>query len=137
VFRAGEPAELAFAIDVPKGWHIYAPEPGDAGLPTRVTLSLPVAWEAGPPRFPEARRFDEPGGIVTFGYTGDVAVSVPIRLGSGSVAGPAAVGAEVRWLACRERCVPGSAQLAARVPVESASQSAEGSAGTPGGGDSP
>ena len=94
------------------GWHIYAEQPGDAGLPTQVRWSSPVAVVFEPLRWPHPEQFVDPGNITTFGYTGSTVLSstlhgTPSKVLSASVP----VHADVRWLACKEVCVPGSATL--------------------------
>src|ERR1700722_15895266 len=66
--QAGKPFWLGVRLTIDPGWHVYWKNPGDAGLPTRVTFTLPNGFSAGPLRFPTPHRFDQPGNIVAFGY---------------------------------------------------------------------
>lgn len=98
-------------------WHTYWINPGDSGLPTKITWHTPAGIEAGAIAWPAPRRF-EVGGLYNFGYTGDVVLPVPVQVGSGVKPGTTArLSADVRWLVCREQCVPGKTTLRLDLPV--------------------
>jgi DsbC/DsbD-like thiol-disulfide interchange protein len=105
-----------------EGWHIYWKSPGEAGLATEVTFTLPKGFQAGPLRWPAPTRFSQPGDIVGFGYSKaaflTARVKAPSKLPEG---GQIPVTAEVSWLECEKRCVPGHARLAMSLPVARAS----------------
>jgi thiol:disulfide interchange protein len=115
--RPGTPFLALVRLSVEEGWHVYAPEPGDAGLPTTLVWELPEGFTAGPLRWPTPRRFEE-SGLVTRGYAGELLlvaeITPPADLRPGT---DVAIGARVAWLACRQECIPGEADLAATVPV--------------------
>ena len=103
------------------GWHIYAEEPGDAGLPTKIAWSGPSGVVFGPLPWPPAQQFVDPGDIRTFGYTGTVVLSSAMTLEpTAAPANPLSLRAHVEWLACKEICVPGSADLKLNLPVSAA-----------------
>jgi thiol:disulfide interchange protein DsbD len=105
-------------FDLKDAWHIYAADPGDAGLPTRVRWKLPEGIATGPLMWPTPRRFREPGNLVTFGYTGTVVVSSRITVEAELESGQTLpIRANVEWLACKELCIPGRAQLELALPV--------------------
>jgi thiol:disulfide interchange protein DsbD len=98
-------------------WHSYWINPGDSGLPTRLAWTLPQGWRAGDVAWPAPTRF-EVGGLYNFGYDGDVLLPVPLEVPVDAVPGTIArLGVEVRWLVCREECVPGKATLALDAPI--------------------
>ena len=70
--QPGKPFWLGVHITIDPGWHVYWKNPGDAGLPTSATLSLPDGFTAGPLEFPTPSRFEQPGDIVVFGYENSV-----------------------------------------------------------------
>jgi thiol:disulfide interchange protein DsbD len=115
--RPGSPFLALVRLAMDEGWHVYAPEPGDSGLPTTVSWDLPAGFTAGPLRWPTPRRFEE-SGLVTRGYEGELLlvaeITPPADLPPGSTV---TVRARVAWLACRQECLPGEAFLAATVPV--------------------
>ncbi|MGD0462301.1 MAG: protein-disulfide reductase DsbD domain-containing protein [Tepidisphaeraceae bacterium] len=106
--QAGKPFWLGVRLSIDPGWHVYWKNPGDAGLPTRVTYTLPDGFSAGPLQFPTPLRYDQPGNIVAFGYENSVLlltrVTPPANL-------PADFQGEFRaavsWLVCSNVCIQG------------------------------
>ena len=113
--RAGEPFWVGIRMRMSPGWHVNWRNPGDAGLAPTVTWRLPDGFEAGEVQWPYPDRFDLPE-LRIFGYGGEVCLLVRI---DPPHAAPQAVTLEARveWLACREACVPGGADLALELPV--------------------
>ncbi len=109
------------------GWHTYWRYAGDAGLPTRIEWTLPAGFTAGPIEWPLPGRQEEPGGIETYAYPGDVLLPVEIHAPADLKAGAQVeLKAHASWLVCKEICVPGKADLAVSLPVETASHAANG-----------
>ena len=46
--RPGQPFRVGLQMKIDSGWHTYWKNPGDAGLPTRLTWTLPEGFAAGP-----------------------------------------------------------------------------------------
>ena len=112
----GGKTRLAVVLDITPEWHIYAPNPGDAGLPTEVRWNGPEGATFGPIAWPTPQQFLDPGDIKTFGYTGQlVLVSELIAPSAGETELP--VRATVTWLSCKDICIPGNAQLELILPV--------------------
>jgi thiol:disulfide interchange protein DsbD len=102
------------------GWHIYAQDPGDAGLPTRIKWSATEPAVIGPMSWPLPQEFLDPGDIRTFGYADSVILSSPLTLPAGPTSRAGAsihIRAEVSWLACQEICIPGGTTLELDLPV--------------------
>ena len=98
-------------------WHSYWINPGDSGLPTRLTWRLPAGWRAGDIAWPAPTRF-EVGGLYNFGYDGDVLLPVPVDVPADARIGDTVtLAVEARWLVCREECVPGKATLHIERPI--------------------
>ena len=97
------------------GWHVYWKNSGDAGFPTEIEwTSSEVAF--GALRFPAPEVFLESGGVVrTFGYTGEVLLFTHAELPQGETE-LIRIRAQVRFLACKERCIPGEIRLEAALP---------------------
>lgn len=112
--RPGEAVDLGIAFRLDPGWHIYAKDPGDAGLPTEVVWTLPEGARVEPLVYPPHRTFDE-AGLTTFGYA-DRAVFTA-RAVSPADDTPFPVRARVSWLICKEICIPGQADLDLVLPV--------------------
>jgi thiol:disulfide interchange protein DsbD len=97
---------LALVFDIEPGWHIYWLNPGDTGMATTATLT-PALDEA---RFPGPERFvDAETEFVTYGYAGRTALF--FELPSAGTEG-LTFNASAKWLACRERCVFQTAEVA-------------------------
>lgn len=112
----GAELRLGVVLEMAPEWHVYWVNPGDAGLATEVELGLPEGWSAGSLQWPTPVGFPSPGGIQSYGYGDEVVLTAPVRLPV-SVTAPATVRATVSWLACRDRCELGGAELELALPV--------------------
>jgi thiol:disulfide interchange protein/DsbC/DsbD-like thiol-disulfide interchange protein len=92
------------------GWHIYWKNPGDAGLPTQVSWTLPRGITAGPMQFPAPKRLPL-GPLMDFGYEKEVLFPLKLHVANSVKGGSVTLHAKVDWLVCRERCIPGKAEL--------------------------
>ncbi len=101
-----------------RGWHIYWSNPGDAGLPPTATWMLPAGVRAGSFKWPVPERLVE-SGVESNVYTRAATLLVPVAVGAGVRAGPATIGAELRWLVCANVCIPGRGHVAATLRVGS------------------
>ncbi|MGI4951836.1 MAG: protein-disulfide reductase DsbD domain-containing protein, partial [Janthinobacterium lividum] len=99
--RAGQPLRLGLRMRLAPGWHTYWRNPGDAGVPPELTLTLPAGATAGDLQWPTPVRLSE-GPLMTYGYTGEVLLPVVVTPG----AGPLHVEASATWLVCEHICVP-------------------------------
>jgi DsbC/DsbD-like thiol-disulfide interchange protein len=98
-------------------WHTYWINPGDSGLPTKLTWRLPADIKAGEIAWPAPQRFNV-GGLFNFGYSGDVVLPVPLAVAADAKPGTSAqISVEARWLVCREECIPGKKTLKLSLPV--------------------
>ena len=48
----GVPFHVGIRMKIRRGWHIYWKNPGDSGLPPRITWTLPKGFVAGPIEWP-------------------------------------------------------------------------------------
>ena len=116
--QPGGKTRVGVSFKLEEGWHIYAKEPGDAGLPTKIAWSGPRGVTFGPLVWPAPQQFIDPGDIKTFGYSGAVVLVSQMTVSPKAKAGePVRVAAKVEWLACKEICLPGSARLELALPV--------------------
>ena len=113
---AGESFVLGVLLEPEAGWHVYWRNPGEAGLATEIVYDLPVGFEVGELQWPVPVSFDQPGGIAGFGYEEPVMlvakIIAPDRMG---VSVPVTVSAS--WLACKDVCILGSAELKGELPL--------------------
>jgi thiol:disulfide interchange protein DsbD len=112
----GQQFRVAARFKIDPGWHIYGTDPGDSGLPTRVTWTAPAGFDVGPTQYPPAARFESPGKIVTFGYERSVVLISTVRPPAQLATG-VPLRARLSWLACKEECIPEKRDLALAMPV--------------------
>jgi DsbC/DsbD-like thiol-disulfide interchange protein len=113
----GQPFTLGLRLLHAPGWHSYWAVPGDSGLPTRLTWSLPPGFRAGPIQWPAPHRLPI-GPLVDYGYEGDTLLLTDLRAAPDLPLG-SDVRIEVRaqWLMCHDVCIPGSKDLSVTLPV--------------------
>jgi len=110
--QPSKPFWLGVRLTVDPTWHVYWKNPGDAGLPTRVKFTLPEGFTAGALQFPTPQRFEQPGGIVAFGYENSVMLLTQITPPANLPADfQQNFHAAVSWLVCSNVCVPGKANV--------------------------
>ena len=105
----GKTVSAIVILDIQSGWHIYASDPGDVGMPTRLWFdgrharSLEVFW----PKFRE--EFDKIGGKVLKSniYEGTVAFPIVFKV-SGKYD---SVPLSVSFAVCGESCIPKKVSL--------------------------
>jgi len=118
-------AGLLFRMD--PGWHIYWKNPGDSGEPPKINWTLPDGFHEGAIRWPTPKRLGH-GSVVDYGYEGQVlliaTIEGPIR-SEGVKLEEVPLTADVKYLVCREICIPAKAHLTLSVPA-GASSSTEG-----------
>jgi DsbC/DsbD-like thiol-disulfide interchange protein len=116
VLEAGRVVSIGVLFDLQPGWHIYWVNPGDAGDPPRIQWELPAGFRAGDIRWPTPLRLTS-GTLVDYGYEGLVLLPVPLHVPAGYEAGkPATLAADIRYVVCRQVCVPGRARLTLSLP---------------------
>jgi thiol:disulfide interchange protein/DsbC/DsbD-like thiol-disulfide interchange protein len=108
---------VALRLKMEKHWHTYWRNPGDSGLPTRITWTLPQGFSAGPIQWPAPRRINV-GPLTNFGYEGEILLLTDIQVPANLVAGSAVpITARADWLVCEEICIPGDATFSFMLPV--------------------
>jgi DsbC/DsbD-like thiol-disulfide interchange protein len=118
-------AGLLFHLD--PGWHIYWQNAGDSGEPPRIIWNLPAGYSAGPIEWPAPKRLGS-GSIVDYGYEDQVLLMAPIRspMSSDSNAPQnVQIVADVKYVICREICIPGIARLVLALPLTNTGQARE------------
>jgi DsbC/DsbD-like thiol-disulfide interchange protein len=110
-------AGLLFNLD--PGWHIYWKNPGDSGEPPKIQWTLPDGFHEGPIRWPTPKRLGH-GSVVDYGYEGQVlliaTIEGPVR-SDGMKLREIPLTADVRYVVCREICIPAKAHLTLTVPA--------------------
>ena len=100
------------------GWHIYASNPGDSGLPPSVDWKLPPGFSASALQFPFPHKILAPP-LVSYGYTDETILLTQITPPSTWPKGKSfTLRAQLDWLVCKEACLPGSATLSLTLPAK-------------------
>ncbi len=112
----GERAWVGVRLILVPEWHVYWQSPGDSGLATTVVWTTPAGVTMGPLAWPLPVRFDD-AGVVGYGYRDEVVLLSELRVDRLAPGGSLSVSARVRWLACHDVCVSGSAMVDAQVRI--------------------
>jgi thiol:disulfide interchange protein len=115
----GQRLTLGLLLEHDPHWHTYWRNPGDSGLPTELTLTLPAGVVAGPIDWPHPQRFDV-AGIPNFAYDGRRLLPVTITVPADYAASTLPIRAKANWLVCEVECIPGKAEYAFDLPVAAA-----------------
>ena len=120
--QAGQTFWLGLKIDHAPDWHTYWQNPGDSGLPTRLSWQLPAGLQAGDIGWPLPKKIPI-GSLANYGYEGTVLLAVPIRVSTDFQApatGRLRIELLAEWLVCRQECIPQEGRLMLDLPVRSA-----------------
>ncbi len=109
---------LGVRFELEDGWHIYWQNPGDSGSAPVAQWTTPPQMRVGAFEWPAPERFDVDG-LVNYGYHGTVVLPVPVALAADAQAS-GTVTASLRWLVCKDMCVPGRATVAISLPLAEA-----------------
>jgi thiol:disulfide interchange protein DsbD len=109
--------QLGVHFILEKGWHIYWINPGDSGQPPSFKWHLPPDFSAGEIQWPRPERMQPSRSLADFGYHDEVLLPLTIHAPLGIVSQALEFGAEVKWLICREICIPEHADLHLTLPV--------------------
>lgn len=104
------------------GWHTYWQFSGDSGYPPSVEWKLPRNWKAESRGWPVPEKH-KLGPITNFVYSGEVLLPFNLEIPWGTpYGGTYTLRAKVDYLACKEVCIPGTAQVSLKLPVEVAAK---------------
>ncbi|MCW1883756.1 protein-disulfide reductase DsbD family protein [Luteolibacter flavescens] len=113
----GEPFRVALKITHAPHWHTYYVNPGQVGFPPSIEWELPEGATASDLQFPVPTlgfAADAP----FYGYDGETwfiqTITPPATLKAGETF---TLSGEASWLACKESCIPGDAELKLSLPV--------------------
>lgn len=115
--QPGDTFTAAVRLTLDPGWHTYWVNPGEAGLPIRVTWSLPAGVTVSALHFPTPHLAPQPP-LMSYGYEREVLVLVDVSVAPNAVSsGPLRLSGKADWLACAEICLPASGDVALSVPM--------------------
>ena len=115
--RPGESFDVGIRLTTKPGWHTYWRNPGDSGLATEVSWTLPAGLTAGAIRWPTPERIPV-SHLVNYGYEHEVVLLVRMDAAATLAANTALpIRADVSYLVCERECIPGEASLSLVIPV--------------------
>lgn len=115
----GKPLWLGLKIEHAPHWHTYWKNPGDSGLPTTLSWTLPAGITAGDIQWPTPGRLPI-GPLMNYGYEGTLLLPVPLTVTTAPAGGSLEVKLRAEWLVCKDVCIPESGDFALRVPAQAA-----------------
>jgi DsbC/DsbD-like thiol-disulfide interchange protein len=117
---------LGLKFDLDPGWHIYWVNAGDSGEPPKVEWHMPQGFRASDIQWPYPERLKS-SSFVDYGYQDHVLLMVPVHAPLDLKVGErVSLEGHLRWVVCREVCIPARQDLALVLPSarrESASDS--------------
>ncbi|WP_173025487.1 protein-disulfide reductase DsbD [Acidovorax sp. SRB_14] len=115
----GEPLWLGLQITHQPDWHTYWKNPGDSGLPTQLTWTLPAGLDVGEIAWPEPQKIRIEH-LANYGYEGTVLLPVPLQVAStfqAPLSGTVDVRLHASWLVCKRECIPEEGDFTLQLPV--------------------
>jgi thiol:disulfide interchange protein/DsbC/DsbD-like thiol-disulfide interchange protein len=109
-FVPGQTFTVALRLVQDPGWHTYWRDPGDAGLATTLSFSLPQGVHAGALEWPKPKVFTSAGPLTCYGYEKTALLLVPITVDADYAADSLTLKAKATWLVCKDVCLPGKAE---------------------------
>ncbi len=116
---AGKPMWLGLKIEHQPHWHTYWKNPGDSGLPTQLSWSLPAGVQAGDIAWPAPKKLPV-GPLMNHGYENVVLLPVAVTVPPDFAQASLDVKLQAQWLVCKEICIPQEGSFALRVPSQAA-----------------
>jgi thiol:disulfide interchange protein/DsbC/DsbD-like thiol-disulfide interchange protein len=114
--QAGKSAWLGLAIAHNPEWHTYWKNPGDSGLPTTLSWTLPPGFAAGEIEWPTPHPLPL-GPLMNYGYTGQLLLPVQLTVPANFKGSTLEVSLHAEWLICKEICLPESGDFKLSIPV--------------------
>ena len=112
--KPGEPFWVGLRQTIRPKWHTYWKNPGESGLPTEITWTLPPGAKADPIVWPTPILF-EIGGIINYGFKDESMLLVRITPPA-DLAGPLKLEATANWLVCEDVCIPEEGKFELTLP---------------------
>lgn len=112
----GMPLWLGLSIEHQPHWHTYWKNPGDSGLPTTLSWTLPTGFTAGDISWPTPQHLPL-GPLLNYGYEGRVLLPVPVTVPAGYAGKTLDIKLHAEWLVCKEICLPESGDFLLTIPT--------------------
>jgi thiol:disulfide interchange protein DsbD len=114
--KPGDTILAAVRLQMDPGWHTYWKNPGASGMATTITWQLPPGISAGAIEWPLPEKLPADD-LTTYIYHDEAVLLVPLKLSADLKPGPLEIKADVSWLECEKACVPGEANVTAKIEI--------------------
>ncbi len=115
---AGQTFWLGLELVHQAHWHTYWRNPGDSGLPTQMSWTLPAGLSAQEMVWPLPKKISI-GSLTNYGYENKALLVVPIRVAADFKAtAPLKLQLKAQWLVCRQECIPQEGVFALSLPSQ-------------------
>ena len=119
--RPGQTFWVGLKLTHQPQWHTYWKNPGDSGLPTQLTWSLPSGFHTQELLWPTPSKLYV-SNLTNYGFEGSILLVTPVVTPAASLIGTNIdVGLHASWLVCKQECVPQEGDFQLKVPVKSSS----------------
>ncbi|MCC2973641.1 protein-disulfide reductase DsbD [Massilia sp. IC2-476] len=108
--KAGSSVWLGLRLEHQPHWHTYWRNPGDSGLPTTLSWTLPSGFAAGDIAWPTPKQLPL-GPLMNYGYDGDLLLPVRLTVPAGYAGGDLPLKLRADFLICEDVCIPEFAEL--------------------------
>ncbi len=117
--RPGETVWAGVHFQLADDWHTYWRYGGEAAQPPEISWELPEGVTAGEIQWPAPEKYSQQG-ILSYVYHHETVLLVPLSIEQ--ISGTVTLKAEVRWLECKEVCLPRNRAVTATLLVGDSSQ---------------
>jgi thiol:disulfide interchange protein/DsbC/DsbD-like thiol-disulfide interchange protein len=114
--KRGEKLTVALRQSITPGWHTYWQNPGDSGEPTTINWTLPEGVTAGPIEWPLPTAIPV-GPLMNYGYANQLLLLSDLTIPADYSGDSLRLSANVRWLVCKDICVPEETTVGLTLPL--------------------
>ncbi len=107
---------VGFKMQMATGWHTYWKNPGEAGYSTHVSWKLPEEVIKSEMSWPTPEKIYV-GDLVNYGFKDEVILISTIKIPPNYQSNTIQINALIKWLACKEICIPGEQKVSKEVKV--------------------
>jgi thiol:disulfide interchange protein DsbD len=114
----GQSTQLALHLRSEPGWHTYAKDPGESGLPTSIEWKNTLNAAVGEWLWPPSHKFSQAGLTVNV-FEGDTIILIPVAVKADAKSGETVqLAGTVSWLECDDKkCIPGETAFSLTLPI--------------------
>tara|TARA_B100000959_G_scaffold274042_1_gene325387 strand:- start:88 stop:960 length:873 start_codon:yes stop_codon:yes gene_type:complete len=105
--QPGGEALVGVLFTMPKPWHVYWRNAGDAGFPPEVKWQLPAGITVGKLLWPTPSKYPFAQRSAAYVYHREVMLLAPLRFAGSMTPGKKVIQAQVTWLECNKSCLSG------------------------------